>query len=239
MLAFALGWFRAWSRDWRSAILAAAFLAMALGLAYLRTRRNLAKLLRPVPDAIASEPRIAQTPTAGGPAESGSIPRELHSLLSMATPRAVRMSRRGKVSTAVILAIDLIFECIVLAQLLPLRGWLHAPAGAPPKLWFLAVAAVFFALLPLVLWRGCVRERDLLANGEVAIAGITSAVAGKTNYIQFEFQDATGQTHRKNAADYTRRFFQGMSVAVFYDRSNPNRQVASCSSFYELLPPGA
>jgi hypothetical protein len=26
---------------------------------------------------------------------------------------------------------------------------------------------------------------------------------------------------------------------VFYDRSNPNRQVASCSSFYELLPPGA
>jgi hypothetical protein len=53
--------------------------------------------------------------------------------------------------------------------------------------------------------------------------------------VEYEFSDYQGQTRKGLGFDYTEKLYEGMSVAVFYDRDNPQRQIAYCSTMHEIV----
>jgi hypothetical protein len=53
--------------------------------------------------------------------------------------------------------------------------------------------------------------------------------------VEYEFSDYQGQTRKGLGFDYTEKLYEGMSVAVFYDRDNPKRQIAYCSTMHEIV----
>jgi RNA 3'-terminal phosphate cyclase len=95
---------------------------------------------------------------------------------------------------------------------------------------------VLLLLMLVSQWRAMDRERDLLTNGEVAAARITQKVASRNaSAIKYEFEDFSGRRHSNTGTDYTQKLEEGMSVPVFYDRENPNRQVPACGTFHEVI----
>jgi hypothetical protein len=85
----------------------------------------------------------------------------------------------------------------------------------------------------------------LPAGGHVAFAstGVQSArewrgrdgenCAAVERRHEYEFSDYQGQAHKGFGLDYTEKLYEGMSVPVFYDRDNPKRQIAYCSTMHE------
>jgi len=53
--------------------------------------------------------------------------------------------------------------------------------------------------------------------------------------VEYEFSDYQGQTRKGLGFDYTEKLYEAMSVAVFYDRDNPKRQIAYCSTMHEIV----
>ncbi len=92
-------------------------------------------------------------------------------------------------------------------------------------------------LMPLVLaamlygWfffflRNRIRERRLLADGELATGYVTAQRHGR--YIQsidYRFRRADGVLVAGRCNDASRSVFEGMTVAVFYDAQDPRRSV--------------
>jgi hypothetical protein len=74
--------------------------------------------------------------------------------------------------------------------------------------------------------RNRVRERQLLAYGEVATGYVTAQRNGPyTQSIDYRFRRADGAIITGRCNDASRSLFEGMTVAVFYDAQDPRRSV--------------
>lgn len=157
-------------------------------------------------------------------------------LLSVPCPRRIRVSTRGKISLFVGLIVVTVFGSFVGKGLYATWARTQSFAGFGSKDWLLVGLAVLLLLIPYGIWRGQVRECDLLENGEVAMARITGQWLNRDDYsIQYEFTDFMGQSHQGMCSDNTQKLQQGMSVPVFYDRNNPNRQIAYCATLHDIV----
>jgi uncharacterized protein DUF3592 len=96
----------------------------------------------------------------------------------------------------------------------------------------LVVSAGVLCLLPL-------RDRSLVTQGDLAIGEITdvSKVSGGGRWVRYEFETPLGEKFSKAGGTYTLALSAGMKVPVFYNSQKPNKEVALCSSLYEVRLP--
>jgi hypothetical protein len=208
------------------------FPLIALAVSYAVTRRNLKTLLaQPPPVARASAATAALAEGAQAPAMNPLY----EALLKTSPPRPLRLSRRGKFNLTLTLLVLFVFAGVILAQLY--RAWAaHSFAGFQIREWGLAGFALLLLLMLVSQWRAMDRQRDLLSNGEVVAARIVEKIGSRSaSAIKYEFEDFAGQKHSNTGTDYTQKLNEGMSVPVFYDRDNPNRQVPACGTFHEVV----
>jgi len=147
------------------------------------------------------------------------------------------MAKRGKLSLAVTVLVVVTLGTVLGAHLY--GEWARTVSFATfhTKDWAMATGFILLLLLPVGMWRSQVRECDLLENGEVAMGKIVRRWNDDKNNasVEYEFSDYQGQTRKGLGFDYTEKLYEGMSVPVFYDRDNPKRQIAYCSTMHEIV----
>ncbi len=177
-------------------------------------------------------------PSSPSPTLAASSRDEL--LLRTPAPRQIRMSKGGRI-TMWVAAFGL------LAFLLPFaanlyRQWTlyHSFANVRGLGWGIGLECVI-ALAAFGIWRGQVRECDLLEHGEAVMGRVTRQWTDDKNnsWITYEFTDFLGSSQRGSVSDRTNQLFADMPLVVFYDRDNPKRQVAYCSTLHEVILPTA
>jgi hypothetical protein len=161
-------------------------------------------------------------------------------LLHAPAPRQLRISKGGRISlwvTAFVLSAFTVPMAIGLYRQLSLTGSLSTVRGLG---WAIALEAIV-ALAAFGAWRGQKRECDLLEHGEVVMGRVTRQWLDdkRNSWIDYEFTDFLGTSHRGGATDRTSKLFAGMPLIVFYDRDNPKRQIAYCSTLHEVILPFA
>ncbi len=177
---------------------------------------------------------ITGTEASGG--STGELSLQYQALLRTSKPREVRMATRGKVSIAIGAFAVLVFATGFGISLYAVWARTLSFANFGPKDWMVLGLAVLILLIPFGMWRGQVRECDLLENGEIAIAQVTRQWSNNNNAsISYTFKDYQGQTHESGGFDYTKKLYAGMSIPVFYDRDNPKRQIAYCATLHEVV----
>jgi hypothetical protein len=147
------------------------------------------------------------------------------------------MSTRGRFSLSIALFGVLSFAAIFGLHLYTVWARKLSSAAFSTGDWVIAAIVAFLLFLPYTMWRAQVRECDLLENGEVALATVLRQWKGdkSSSSVEYEFKDFQGQTRKGMGFDYTHRLFEGMPVAVFYDRDNPQRQIPACATYHEVV----
>jgi hypothetical protein len=206
------------------------------------TRVNLAKLQAlPAPKprpAAATDGAIGTAPRAEGDFEpSPEASAQYQALVRTSRPREIHMSSQGKfgviAGTLMALGFASAMGFHLYAKWALHQSFIRFQGGD----WATAGFGALLLLLPYGIWRGQKTECDLLENGEVALAKVTQQWSGDkgSSSIECEYKDFSGQVHKVVGPDNTRKLYQGMSVPVFYDRDNPNRQIAYCATLHEVV----
>src|SRR5580704_4033432 len=164
---------------------------------------------------------------------------ENEALLHTTAPRRIRTSRQGRIVLWVA-ALGLSLFIVQPAAGL-YRQWVtyHSFSNVRGLGWGIALVCIV-ALAAFGIWRGQVRETDLLERGEVVMGRVVRQWADdkRNSQVEYEFTDYMGSLHRGIANDRTDELSSGSPLVVFYDRDNPKRQVAYCSTLHEvILPP--
>jgi hypothetical protein len=161
-------------------------------------------------------------------------------LLRTPAPRQVRMSKGGRI-TMWVAAFGLAAFVAPFAVNL-YRQWTlyHSLANVHGLGWGITLECVV-AFAGYGIWRGQVRECDLLEHGEAVMGRVSRQWTDNKNnaWIAYEFTDFMGTARRGSASDRTNQLFSGMPLVVFYDRDNPKRQIAYCSTLHEVILPSA
>jgi hypothetical protein len=155
------------------------------------------------------------------------------------TPRATRPVLSDFISSWALVVFSI--ACIVaIGKALYLR-WLTSKSFAAFHAadWFGLPVFGFIVWLGFNMRRVSSRRRELMRNGEAAIASVLSqANHGRGgSWVTFSFDDTHGIKHQGACTDRTKELFKGMTFLVYYDREQPNRRVASCDSDFEVLLP--
>jgi hypothetical protein len=218
------------------------FPASGILINYFVSRRSLARL-QPLSAPMlraASVPTNSFAPSADGGAKSSAAIEpsvQQQALLRTSRPREIRMSTRGRVSLSLALVAVLAFAAMFGLHLYTVWARKLSFAVFTPGDWVMAAIVALLLFLPFTMWRSQTRECDLLENGEVALATVVRQWRGEksSSSIEYQFKDYQGATRTAVGFDYTNKLFEAMPVAVFYDRDNPQRQIASCATFHEVV----
>ncbi len=221
------------------------FPAVAILINYFVSRRSLARLQSlPAPTMrVATAPYNSFAPAdtstfAGKSADAAIEPSaQQQALLRTSRPREIRMSTRGRFSLSVAFVGVMGFAAIFGVHLYAIWVRKQSFAAFTPGDWVIAGIVALLLFLPYTMWRSQVRECDLLENGEVALATVLRQWKGDKGSasVEYEFKDFQGTTQQGIGFDYTEKLFEGMAVAVFYDRENPKRQVPACATYHEVV----
>jgi len=102
-----------------------------------------------------------------------------------------------------------------------------------------ALLGLIWLLVAFTMFRSMLRDRRLLSDGDVAIGTITaqSYSGGKSRQsrIVYEFKDAAGRTFSGKGSDRTGKLFEEMQTPVFYDSTNPAKNVALAAASYDVV----
>lgn len=224
--------------DWAGAVLVALLPTLLLGFVYAAVKQGLNKLQTPA-SQFSSDARSGEFNAAGQSAGTAQKAKQYDFLLSLAPPRPVQLSRRGKRLLTLLLTFALGMEAFLLWSL---YGVWQRPSVSPNSrgIEILLISfMVLVAALPFFVRRGIMRDKELMENGTLVIGSITTQKNVKNaSLITYEFQDASGRTLTGSGNDLSRSFYPEMSVPVFYGRENPKRNLAACASFFEIAATG-
>jgi hypothetical protein len=201
------------------------------------TMRTLNKLQAlPAPPA-ASTVQSSDSSSTGPSAAAFEPSLRDQALLRTSRPREIRMAARGKFMVVLSFLVVLAFVTMIGVHLYAVWARTLSFATFEPKDWAITGGAALLLLIPCGLWRSQGKECDLLENGEVVLGKVTRQwSSGRNNSsVEYTFKDFEGHEHKAVGYDYTMKLFEGMTVPVFYDRDNPKRQIASCSTFHEVV----
>lgn len=168
---------------------------------------------------------------------------QYQSLFEAPKPRSVRIrvsDRIALIAFPVVGAILLYFNATEIVDT-------PQPRINSPQIVGLVLGLVFAAIL---LVAGCVtawkvrRDKKLMRNGELVVAVVThqslvEVRAGrggrkKKSRVRYRFNDPSGQPYQGTGTDYSRRLRVDMTVPVFYDPTDPEKNVAICTASCEL-----
>jgi hypothetical protein len=159
-------------------------------------------------------------------------------LLRAPVPRRVRISKSGRIVLWVA-AFGLSLFVVPFA-LNAYRQWTlyHSFAHVTGLGWGIGLEALV-ALAAYGIWRGQVRECDLLEHGDAVMGRVLRQWTDdkRNSSVEYEFSDFLGSSRKGIAQDRTNQLFSGMPLLVFYDRDNPKRQIAYCSTLHEVVAP--
>jgi hypothetical protein len=87
------------------------------------------------------------------------------------------------------------------------------------------------------------RDKKLLKDGELAVGVVTHQKLVKTggrggrrtqSKVRYRFKDSSGQLYQGTGTDHSRDLRVEMTVPVFYDPEDPDKNVALCTASCEL-----
>jgi hypothetical protein len=216
--------------------------AIGMLINYSVSRRSLARLQSlPAPAMrVASVPYNSFAPSTAAASKPDAViepSAQQQALLRTSRPREIRLSTRGRFGLPVTLLGVLGFAAIFGLHLYTIWGRKHSFAVFTPGDWVIAAIVALLLFLPYTMWRSQLRECDLLENGEVALATVVRQWKSdkSSSSIEYEFKDFQGETRKGIGLDDTEQLFEGMRVAVFYDRDYPKRQIPACATYHEVV----
>jgi hypothetical protein len=166
-------------------------------------------------------------------------------IASQPRPRMVRLSRRGKSWVLLLASVLAAVEAAFLIYLL--TRWIrNSLATVVSRNGIAFYSALFLPFLPVVFSRGLGKEKELIRNGEVAVATVasTSNSPSKVNRnddvrtVQYQFRDGSGSLVAGTSVDSTLLLREQSAMLVFYDPDDPTQQVAQCAAYYQVVAPG-
>jgi hypothetical protein len=217
------------------------FPALAIPLNFFFLKKKLAQLkAMPASRQPSPVPSNFDPVTNQAPSRMHTFPASARdeALVRTPAPRQIRVSRSGRlVMWAAALGLSL-FVVPFAASAYGQWTLYHSFSNVRGLGWGIAMEAIV-ALAAFGIWRGQVRECDLLEHGEVVMGRVLRQWMDDKNnpWVEYEFTDFLGSLHKGSANDRTNQLFPGMSLVVFYDRDNPKHQVAYCSTLHEVIVP--
>jgi len=164
---------------------------------------------------------------------------QLQILQSLPRPRRARIRFAGNLAPVVI-----VFAALAILIGIFFFAISRAPRHDNPNSFAPFIPLVFvmviFALVVLVPLFRDKRNLALLRDGELAFARVVSQKTvqqGKTSYssIDYQFKTNDGQQIRGIARDLTNSVFEDMTIPVFYDPTNPDKNVTPCATYLKIV----
>ncbi|HTP69260.1 MAG TPA: hypothetical protein VMJ35_10190 [Dongiaceae bacterium] len=164
---------------------------------------------------------------------------QLQILQSLPRPRRVRIRFTGALAPAVI-----IFAAIAIINAGIFIAISRAPRHDNPLSFtpFIPLSFVMgvFGLVVLVPFFRDKRNLPLLRDGELAFARVLSQKTisqGKTSYssIDYQFKTTDGLQILSTARDLSNSIFEDMTIPVFYDPTNPDRNVTPSATYFKIV----
>ena len=167
---------------------------------------------------------------------------QYQNLFETSRPRAVRIRTLNRIALVAFPLAGVVLLYLNATEILNLPQ----PRINSSRIVGVMLGLVFAAIL---LVAGCVtawrvrRDRELMRNGELVVAVVTHQrlveLRGrrgtkKKSRVRYRFKDPSGQLYQGTGTDYSRRLRVDMTVPVFYDSSDPERNVAICTASCEL-----
>jgi uncharacterized protein (DUF983 family) len=167
------------------------------------------------------------------------IPPSLQMLQSLPRPRRTRFSFAGNIAAVVIAFAAVGVLSAVAFVAISRRPLSHNNLDITALLPLLFVLPVFGFVVVIPFFREK-RNLPLLRDGELAFARVTAQQTvqqGKTSYsrVDYEFKTNTGQMVRNSCRDVTSSIFEDMTIPVFYDALDPNKNIASCATYLKVV----
>ena len=154
-------------------------------------------------------------------------------LNEMARPRAIFIVWKRIVDWVFVFALWFVFELAFSDEIV--KAWRH---GSFLGFLFPGVITIVFAWFVTRSVRGELADRILVTQGECAIGKVIlqewTGRKSKHNEISYEFKDATGNRQHGIGHDLTFGYRVGSSVLIFYLRSDPTKNVASCCTGWRV-----
>ena len=165
--------------------------------------------------------------------------RDHERMLSLATPRIVRLSREAKIALAIIFAICVVALGVSLSELS--RSNANSKPVLPTLVW--SAMLLLFAYIGASTTRRELRKRRIIIEGEATLAKIvTQATTGGRNpksKISYVFKDRAGKFYEGSDYDRGQELYEEMPVVVFYDPANPSNSVPDRASYWDIVLPPA
>lgn len=163
-------------------------------------------------------------------------------LFEASKPRAVRIRALNRIALVAFPLTGVVLVYLNATEILNLPR----PRISAPQIVGFVLGLVLAAIL---LIAGCVtaykvrRDRELMRNGELVVAVVTHQrlvqMQGrrgtkKRSRVRYRFKDPSGQLYQGTGTDYSRKLRVDMAVPVFYDPTDPERNVSVCTASCEL-----
>ena len=158
---------------------------------------------------------------------------EFPELAVLPRPRKLKMTWKGRFYAVFALVVVSLFTVYGLPAV-----WsaFNNPHSAKGRNWKLVAPPVVIYGYSFVFFRNRFRERQLLANGELASGYVTAQNNGRytEQSIRYCFKLSGGRLAFGRCNDASRSLYEGMTVPVFYDADNPARSIPLDCSLTKL-----
>ena len=146
--------------------------------------------------------------------------KEFPELVALLRPRKLRMTWKGRGYFTFALIVVGVYTVYGLPAI-----WSQFQSRHGRDWTFLLPLAVIYGY-SFAFFRNRFRERQILANGELASGYVTAQNNGRyIQSIQYCFRLAGGKLITSQCNDASRSIYEGMTVPVFYDPENPTRSI--------------
>lgn len=153
-------------------------------------------------------------------------------------PRPVRMSARGRMMAGIVsVALLTSFGAYATADIVMRRN-ARIPYAGPSQFPIFVLSIVFIMITTIIMANVIGRQKRMLTDGEICMARVVDRVLTRNGpNIRYDFTTPLGEHVSGNSQDGYRKLSIGMCVPVFYDAQDPEKQLALCASFYEIILP--
>jgi hypothetical protein len=211
-------------RTWAALILTASGLPMYYALSsFLQLRRLRSLSFESAPDQAAAL-NISEMSSSGIPTKTIAFKeKEFPELAALQRPRKLKMTWKGRFYLGFTVIVVGLFTAYGVPAIWSKFSNPQSSHGGP---WSLLFSVAIIYGYSLAFFRNRIRERQLLANGEVAAGYVTAQSNDRyTQSIQYSFKLPSGRFAFGRCNDASRSIYEGMTVAVFYDADNPKRSI--------------